>query len=97
MRIITKSRITAYYQEHPDAKIPLEVWVSRIKELEIKTLNELKQIANSVDVMGNNRVIFNIGENKHRLITVGLVRNQTIYIRWLGTHAEYDKIDAHSI
>ena len=97
MRIITASRIVEFYTKHADAKLPLEVWVSRIKALKINNLNELKQVANSVDVIGNNRVIFDIKGNKYRIITVVLIRNQTVYIRWIGTHAAYDKIDAHTV
>ena len=97
MRIITTSRIVEFYTKHADARLPLEVWVSRIKSLKISNLNELKQVANSVDVIGNNRVIFDIKGNKYRIITVVLIRNQTVYIRWIGTHAAYDKIDAHTV
>jgi mRNA interferase HigB len=97
MRIITVSRIKQFYQKHADARLPLEVWMARVSALKINNLNELKQIANSVDVIGNNRVIFDIKGNRYRIITVVLVRNQTVYIRWIGTHAEYDKIDAHSV
>lgn len=97
MRIISTSRITEFYKKHADAKIPLEVWVSIIKKLEVKKPNELKQVFNSVDIIGNNRVIFDIKGNRYRIITIVLIRNKTVYIRWIGTHAEYDRIDAHSI
>ena len=97
MNIVTISRIKKFYLEHADAKLPLEVFVARLSSLRIQNLNELKQIANSVDVIGNNRVIFNIKGNKYRIITVVLVRNQTVYIRWIGTHAEYNRIDATTV
>lgn len=97
MNIVTVSRIKNFYLKHADAKLPLQVWVARITELNINTLHDLKQVTNSVDVIGNNRVIFDIKGNKYRIITVVLVRNQTVYIRWIGTHAEYDQIDAHTV
>ncbi|HEV7347890.1 type II toxin-antitoxin system HigB family toxin [Telluribacter sp.] len=97
MRIITPSRVREYYHTHADAKTALEVWLARMKEISIQNLNELKQVANSVDIIGNNRVIFDIKGNKYRIVTVVLVHRQTVYIRWIGTHAEYDKIDAHSV
>ncbi|MCC9166364.1 type II toxin-antitoxin system HigB family toxin [Pontibacter harenae] len=97
MNIVTVSRIKKFFLKHADSKLSLEVWVARVSALRITNLNDLKQVANSVDVIGNNRVIFDIKGNKYRIITVVLVRNQTVYIRWIGTHAEYDKIDAHTV
>ena len=97
MRIITPTRIREFYQTHADSKTALEVWMARIREITILNLNELRQVANSVDVLGNNRVIFDIKGNKYRIITVVLIHRQIVYVRWVGTHAEYDKVDAHTV
>ncbi|WP_221389993.1 type II toxin-antitoxin system HigB family toxin [Dyadobacter sp. NIV53] len=97
MRIITTARIKDFYLNHADSRTALEVWMAKIKEINIQSLNELKQIANSVDIIGNNRVIFDIKSNKYRIISVVLVHRQIVYIRWIGTHSEYDKIDAHKV
>ncbi|KAA0989100.1 type II toxin-antitoxin system HigB family toxin [Dyadobacter sp. UC 10] len=97
MRIITTTRLRDFYHTHADSKTALEVWIAKIKDLEIQSLNDLRKVANSVDTIGNNRVIFDIKGNKYRIVTVALVYRQTIYVRWIGTHAEYDKIDAHTV
>ena len=97
MRIITPTRIRDFYLTHADSKTALEVWMARIKELTIHNLNDLKQIANSVDIIGNNRVIFDIKGNKYRIVTVVLTHRQIVYIRWIGTHAEYDGINALTV
>ncbi|WP_299761344.1 type II toxin-antitoxin system HigB family toxin [uncultured Pontibacter sp.] len=97
MRIITPSRLKEFYQKHADAKTGIELWISRIKELQIENLNDLKKIANSVDVIGDGRVVFDIKGNKYRIITIVKVHRQIVYIRWVGTHAEYDKVDAFSV
>lgn len=97
MRIITPSRIRDFYDSHADSKTALEVWMAMIRELTIRNLNDLKQVSNSVDTIGNNRVVFDIKGNKYRIVTVVLVHRQIVYIRWIGTHAEYDKIDAHRV
>lgn len=97
MRIITTTKLKDFYRIHADSKTALEVWIARIKEIDIHTLNDLKKVANSVDIIGNNRVIFDIKGNKYRIITVVLVHRQIVYIRWIGTHAEYDKVDAHTV
>tara|TARA_R110002124_G_scaffold284136_1_gene460961 strand:+ start:302 stop:595 length:294 start_codon:yes stop_codon:yes gene_type:complete len=97
MRIITTTKLKDFYRAHADSTTALEVWIAKIKEIEIKNLNDLKKLANSVDIIGNNRVIFDIKGNKYGIITVVLVHRQIIYIRWIGTHAEYDKVDAHTV
>lgn len=97
MRIITTTRIRDFYHTHADSKTALEVWIAMVKEISIQSLNDLKQIANSVDIIGNNRVIFDIKGNKYRIVTVVLVHRQIVYVRWIGTHAQYDKINAHLV
>ena len=97
MRIITPARLKEFYQKHADAKTGIELWMARIKNLHINNLNELKQVANSVDMIGDERVIFDIKGNKYRVITIVKVHRQIVYIRWVGTHAEYDKIDPFKI
>jgi mRNA interferase HigB len=97
MRIIRTSIIEECYQKHADAKTPLEWWVSIMRNLDLSSLNDIKNYFGSADVIGRNRVVFNIKGNRYRLITVVLIRNQTIYVRWAGTHAEYDKIAALTV
>ena len=97
MRIITATRLREFYNTHADAKIAVEVWIAKIKEIEIQNLNELRKIANSVDIIGDNRVIFDIKGNRYRIITVVLIHRQVVYVRWIGTHSAYDRIDAHTI
>lgn len=97
MRIIRTTIIEEYYRKHAEAKTPLEWWASIIRNLELSNLNNIKNHFGSADVIGKDRVVFNIKGNKFRLITVVIIRNQTVYVRWAGTHAEYDKIDALTI
>jgi len=94
---LNRKRYLLFYLTHADSKTALKVWMAKIKEITIQNLNDLKQVANSVDVIGNNRVIFNIKGNKYRIITVVLVHRQIVYIRWIGSYAEYDKVDAHTV
>ncbi|WP_255897574.1 type II toxin-antitoxin system HigB family toxin [Rufibacter sediminis] len=75
----------------------MKLWEARIKEVSIQTLHDVKNLYNSADIIGNNRVIFDIKGNHYRIITVVVIRTQTVYIRWVGPHSEYDKINAHTI
>ena len=93
MRVITKQRLIEYYTKHPEAKDALEVWYDTAIHTNWKNFNELRsKFANSVDYVGNNRYVFNIKGNNFRLIVIILFTPSLIYIRFVGTHAEYDKI-----
>jgi len=67
------------------------------KHHNISHLNDLKNDYPSTDYIGNFRVVFNIKGNDYRLIAIVIYISQKVYVRWIGTHAEYDKIDAKNI
>ncbi|WP_111320166.1 type II toxin-antitoxin system HigB family toxin [Algoriphagus chordae] len=101
MRIISERTLVEFISKHPDAKAPLQRWVKIVKSLKLNNLNEIKLFFGSADVLASNRVIFNIGGNKFRLITGIHVASQgkqdIVYTIWIGTHSAYDKIDANKI
>ena len=92
MRIIAKSTLVAYYTENPQAKIALEDWYEKTKEATWTCFADIKNTFNSVDSVGNKRYVFNIKGNGYRLVVLILFTPQRVYIRFVGTHAEYDKI-----
>jgi len=92
MRIVTFARIKEYIEQHPDADIPLRDWYRKTERCEWRNASDVKQTFNSVDSIGNNRFIFNIKGNDYRLIAIIIFASQKIYIRFIGTHKEYDKI-----
>lgn len=93
MRVITKRKLIEYYTIHPEAKSALEAWYDFATQKNWADFNELKAAwSNSVDYVGNNRFVFNIKGNNFRLIVIILFTPALIYIRFVGTHAEYDKI-----
>ena len=97
MRIIARSKIIEYYTEHPDAKTALEEWFNKVKKAEWSCFSDIRQMFNSVDYVGNQHYVFNIRGNNHRLIVVIKFTIKTVLIRFIGTHAEYDMIDAKNI
>lgn len=94
MRIISKKRIVDYYSKHAKSKTALEEWYVKVSKMNWSNFNELKQYYLSADYVGKNRVVFNIRGNDYRLIAIVIYISQKVYIRWIGTHSEYDKIDA---
>lgn len=92
MRVIAHSTIKEYYTKHSTSQVALENWYKIAKSAQWKDLNDIKNHFNSVDFVGNKRFVFNIKGNDFRLIAKILFVQQIIYIRFIGTHAEYDKI-----
>lgn len=97
MRIIARSKIIEYYTEHPDAETALEDWCQKVKKAEWTCFSDIKEMFNSVDSVGNQHYVFNIRGNNYRLIVVVKFTIKTVLIRFIGTHAEYDLIDAKNI
>ena len=97
MRVVTPKRLTEFSKKHPRAKIPLLYWYEIVKVANWQSLNEVKLDFRTVDYIGNNRYVFNIKGNDFRLVVIIIFISKKIYIRFIGTHAEYDKIDATKI
>ncbi|HMR17813.1 MAG TPA: type II toxin-antitoxin system HigB family toxin [Sphingobacterium sp.] len=92
MRIVSKKILVEFYLKHPTAKTPLEDWYRKTQKSEWTKFADIKNSFNSVDNVGNKRVVFNIKGNDFRLVVLVLYTLKTVYIRFVGTHEEYDKI-----
>ena len=92
MRIIKRSTLSAYYTKHSGAKTALEEWYEKAKHAQWTCFADVKKTFNSVDTVGNRRYVFNIKGNDFRLIAIILFEPQTVYVRHICTHGEYDKI-----
>lgn len=92
MRIVTYKRIKDFSEQHADAENPLNYWYHTTSAKDWNNLNEIKQTFNSVDYVGNHRFVFNIKGNDYRLVVIISFNAKKVYIRFIGTHAEYDKI-----
>lgn len=93
MRIIARSTLVEYYNRYPQAKTALEDWYEKTRKAEWTCFADIKKTFNSVDSVGNKRYVFNIKGNVYRLVVLILFTPHTVYIRFVGTHADYDKID----
>lgn len=92
MRIIAKSTLVAYYTKNPQSKSALEDWFEKTKEAEWKNFSDIKKTFNTVSSVGNNRYVFNIKGNDYRLVILIKFTVSHVLIRFVGTHAEYDRI-----
>ena len=93
MRIIARSKIIYYYTDNPDAEVALEEWYHKTKRAEWTCFADMKKTFNSVDNVGNQHYVFNIRGNNYRLVVVIKFTIKTVLIRFIGTHADYDKLD----
>ena len=90
MRIITRKRLLAFSQKHPDCKSGLETWYRIIKHSKLNKFTEMRKVFPSADQVGK-FTVFNIGGNKARLIVAVHYNTQRVYIRYVLTHTEYDR------
>lgn len=97
MRIIARSKLIAYYEKHGDSKTALEEWYTKTRNADWTCFADMRRSFNSVDSVGNQHYVFNIKGNDYRLVVVIKMTIKTVLIRFIGTHSEYDKIDATNI
>lgn len=97
MRIIKEKRLKDYADLHPDSKVALQDWVRKVRDARWTNFADIKSTFNTVDAIGGQRYVFNIKGNHHRLVVVVKFTLQFVLVRFIGTHAEYDKIDCTTI
>jgi len=96
-RIFAKSTLRQFWERRPDSEHYLKTWYDTAMNSDWKTPNDVKKTYPNASILKNNRVVFNIKGNSYRLVTKFNYEKQFIFIRFIGTHAEYDKIDADNI
>lgn len=97
MRIISVSTLREFWLIHPAAAEPLKAWYHETKTASWQNPAELKQQFGSASILQNGRVVFNIAGNKFRLIVDLNFKFQIVFIKFVGTHSEYNKIDAQTV
>jgi mRNA interferase HigB len=97
MRVIAKKKLITFWMRHPDSEQALRAWYDEAAGANWRTPNEIKAQYKSASVVGKNRVVFNIAGNKYRLIVAIAYQFGAIYIKFVGSHQEYDKVDALTV
>lgn len=97
MHIISRKSLREFSAKHPQAKAPLAAWFAEASKAKWSQFADIKKSYRSADVVEDNRVIFDIGGNKYRLVVKIAYRMETVFILFIGTHAEYDKINVKTI
>ena len=97
MQIISRKHLREFWEKHPDSRQPLQAWYQDVKHADWKKSSDIKSVYQNASFIANNRVVFNIKGNTYRIIVIVEYRFGIVYIRFVGTHQEYDRINAKTI
>lgn len=97
MRIIAHRTLVLFYTKYADAETALEEWFTKTEQADWSCFADIKKTFNSVDNVGNQHYVFNIKGNDYRLVAVVKFKIKMVYIRFVGAHKDYDKIDCSNI
>ncbi len=97
MRILSIKTLKDFWSHYNDSEQALRAWYSEAKKASWKTPKQIKEKYNSASIIGNNRIVFNICGNKYRLIVAIKYEFSIVFIRFIGTHLQYNKINAERI
>ena len=99
MRVIAKSSLRKFWDRPGcgDARGPLHSWYEEALKSLWRTPQDIKNQFRSASICGNNRVVFNVGGNKYRLVVEVQYQAGIVWVKFVGTHAEYDRIDVETV
>ena len=97
MRIIALRTLRAFWLQHPDSEQALRAWYFDVKRATWHTPADIKDVYRNASFVGHNRVVFNVKGNDYRLIVMVQYQAGIVYIRFVGTHQDYDRIDAATV
>lgn len=93
MVIISKTMLNEFAQKYPDSSTALNEWYNIVNQADWRSFADVKQTFNHADYVGNDRFVFNIKGNQYRIVRMIFFDKRTLFVRFIGTHQHYDKID----
>jgi mRNA interferase HigB len=97
MRIIAISHLKAFWERYPDSKQPLLSWIDEAKKARWLQPADIKALFRNARILKSRRVVFNIKGNDYRLVVAVAYRFAAVYVKFIGTHTQYDAIDADTV
>lgn len=97
MRIVATSQLKKFWQKHPDSKQSFLCWIDEARQANRQTPADIKAQFRNASVLKSSRVVFNIKGNDFRLVVAVAYRYSALYIKFVGTHKQYDAIDADTV
>ncbi len=97
MRIISRKALRAFWEKHPDSRQALQAWHADVKHADWKSPADIRKVYRNASFVANNRVVFNVKGNKYRVIVAIQYKFQIVFIRFVGTHQDYDQVNAATV
>ena len=97
MRIYSKSTLRAFWERHPESEQALRAWYREVEQADWATPAQVRERFLNASIVGNNRVVFRIRGNNYRLVVEIFYPGRKVFVRFIGTHAEYDRINAEEV
>ncbi|RUA27419.1 MAG: type II toxin-antitoxin system HigB family toxin [Bacteroidetes bacterium] len=97
MKIITKRTLANAIEVHPEIKTSINLWIAKVKEANWERPNDVNNDFSKARTIKNNRIVFNINNNDYRLIVQVNYPAKIVYIKFIGTHSAYDKINPETV
>ena len=97
MHIVAVKFLRTFWEKHPDAEQPLKSWVDEVKKATWSQPSEIKDQYRSASILKNRRVVFNIKGNDYRLVVSVAYQYRAVYVKFIGTHRQYDGLDAETV
>lgn len=97
VHIIARATLQAFWMKHPDAEVPLRAWHAVVEGQQWGGPADIKRTFPHASFLANNRVVFNVGGNNYRVVVKVIYPMGRVYVRFVGSHTAYDKIDANEV
>lgn len=97
VRIVARRTLREFWNKHADAEQPLRAWYHDVRNADWSSPADVKRVYANASIVGENRIVFNIGGNKYRLVVAVNYRYRLCYVRFIGTHKAYDRIDVATV
>jgi len=97
MRVIARNTLVGFWLDHPETRVPLERWYQLVSAAHWKSTDEVQKAIPKAKVLNGERVRFAVAGGDYRLVAAFDFRRQIVFVKFVGTHAEYDRIDALTV
>ena len=97
MRVLSRGTLRDFWRKHPNAEGPLKAWFAEVSRSAWKAMVDIRRQYATASVIDNERIVFNVGGNKYRLVVKLWFPGQVVWIKFIGTHGSYDRIDVEKL
>jgi mRNA interferase HigB len=97
MRVISRKALRVFWEDHLDSRQALQAWYADVRQANWNSPTDVKTAYRNASFIANNRVVFNIKGNKYRIIVAVQYKFKIVFIRFVGTHREYDQVEAATV